>query len=132
MNARRIVLLVTCLVVAGLLAWLAAEKWTEASKIATIVSALGAVAAVGVAVWAALPSTGSAGSARAARTGKAMARGKSTATSGVVAGAHWSGNQVIADRTGDADASDGGDATSGVKLNDASDTQFGRPEGSGR
>lgn len=117
MNPRRMVLLLTCLAVAGLLIWLAVAKWTEASKIATIISALAAVAAVGVAVWAALPRSGSMGSVRASRTGNAVARGNSTATSGIVARTRWSGDQITADSTGDADASDGGDATSGVKLN---------------
>jgi hypothetical protein len=116
MNPRRLVLLVTCLVVAGLLVWFMVVKWSNANKIATVVSTLAAVAAVGVAVWAALPRSVSKGEAVAARTGKAVARGRSTAVSGVAAPAGQPTRQLKADRTGDADASDGGEATSGVRL----------------
>jgi hypothetical protein len=115
MNARRSVLLVTFLAVAGLLAWLAAAKWDSASKVATIVSALAAVAAVGVAVWAALPASGQALRVVASRTGKATARGGGHATSGVRTTGHNSGGSLSAGHTGDAEASDGGDATSGVR-----------------
>lgn len=115
MNLRRMVLLVTVLVVAGLLAWLSVVKWDSASKIATVVCALGAVAAVGVAVWAALPAAQSAKGILASRTGKAVARGGGSATTGVRAPAGGSGGPIRADRTGDAEA-DGGDATSGVRL----------------
>ena len=86
MNARRSVLLVTLLAVAGLLAWLAVAKWDSASKVATVVSALAAVAAVGVAVWAALPGSGPTLRVIAARTGRATARGGGRATSGVRTG----------------------------------------------
>lgn len=116
MSQRRVVLLVTCLVVAGLLAWLMIANWASASKVAVVISALAAVAAVGVAVWAALPGSLLRAGARASRTGKAVARGNSTAISGVVAPEDKSTGQLEADHTGDADASDGGEATSGVRL----------------
>lgn len=116
MNVRRIVLLVTCLAVIGLLVWLTMAKWSSASKIAAVVSALGAVAAVGVAIWAAFPGSVSAGSVRASRTGKAIARRGSHAISGIALSTHNSQGKLNADRTGDAEASDGGEATSGIRL----------------
>jgi hypothetical protein len=115
MNLRRMVLLVTVLAVAGLLAWLSVVKWDSASKIATVVCALGAVAAVGVALWAALPAAQWTKDILASRTGKAVARGGGSATTGVRAPGGGSGGPIRADRTGDAEA-DGGDATSGIRL----------------
>jgi hypothetical protein len=117
MNLRRVVLLVTVLAVGGLLAWLSVVKWDSASKIATVVCALGAVAAVGVAIWAALPASGLPKGIAASRTGKAAARRDGSATSGVRGPAGSAGGPIRADRTGDAEASDGGDATSGIRLN---------------
>lgn len=116
MKLRRVVLLVTVLAVGGLLAWLSVVNWDSASKIATVVCALGAVAAVGVAIWAALPASGQARSIAASRTGKAVARRNGSATSGVRAPAGGAEGPVRVDRTGDAEASDGGDATSGIRL----------------
>ncbi len=116
MSPRRVTLLITSLVVAGLLVWLLVVRWDNANKIAAVVSALAAVAAVGVAVWAALPSSVANGGARASRTGKAIARRKSNAISGIVSNTRKATGQLEADRTGDADASDGADATSGVRL----------------
>jgi hypothetical protein len=116
MKLRRATLLVTCLVVAGLGVWLTMAKWDTASKFTAVISALGAVAAVGVAVWAALAGPGLTGGARARRTGKATARENGVAVTGVVVSARKTAAQVEADRTGDADASAGGEATSGVRL----------------
>ncbi len=116
MNGRRVVLLTTCLAVAGLGLWLTVTKWASASKIALVGSTLAAVAAVGVALWAGWPSSRPTSGARASRTGKAIARGNSSATSGIVAPAHEGADFLEADRTGDADASAGGEATSGIRL----------------
>jgi hypothetical protein len=116
MSPRRVVLFVTCLVVTGLCVWLAVVKWNSASKIATIVSALAGVAAVGIAMWAALPDSLRVSGPRAAWTGKAVARGHGKANSGVIAPNHKSAGYPQAYRTGDADASDDGEATSGIRL----------------
>jgi hypothetical protein len=116
MRPRRVALSVTFVVVAGLLVWLMMVEWSSASEIATVVSALAAVAAVGVAVWAALPGAGEGGGAQASRTGRAVARGKSIAVSGLVVSGRRSSGRFEARRTGDADASGGGEATSGVRL----------------
>jgi hypothetical protein len=117
MTLRRVVVLVTVLTVAGLLVWLSVVNWDSASKIATVVCALGAVAAVGVAIWGALPASGLAKGIAASRTGKAVARRNGSAITGVRAPASNPGGPVRADRTGDAEASGGGDATSGISLN---------------
>ncbi|ALG08752.1 hypothetical protein [Kibdelosporangium phytohabitans] len=112
MKAGRVVLILTCLVVAGLGTWFVLAQWDVANRVATVSSALGAVAAVGVAIWAALRTT-SGNSVRASRTGNATARGSgSSANTGVrVSGASGA---LRADRTGEATASGGGSANTGV------------------
>jgi hypothetical protein len=114
MTARRLVIVVTCLAVAVLGAVLVATRWDDASRVATVASALAAVAAVGVAVWAALP--GSVRGSVAKQTGKATASGAgSRANSGVTGPATMPGS-ARADGTGDARATEGGAANSGVDL----------------
>jgi hypothetical protein len=114
MNARRGVLLATCLVVAGLGGVLVVTQWDQANRIATVAAALGTIAAVGVAVWAGLPGTRAA--LRVARTGSATAGPGGRATSGVDAPAKGLEGHVEVEDTGPAEASGGGDATSGVRL----------------
>lgn len=104
-------LLLTCLLVAGLAGWFAVVRWDDANKVAAFTSALGAVAAVGVAIWAALRTSGP-GQVTVRRTGRAEARGGGSANSGVRG--RISGS-VRAEDTGDAVADDG-DASSGVRL----------------
>jgi hypothetical protein len=117
MSTRRVVLLVTFLAAGGLLAWLTVVSWDDASRIATIASAVAAVAMIGVAVWAALPATAARGRSRASLTGEAVAKGSgSSANSGIIAPAGSSGEQA-AHRTGRADAADGGQANSGIRWN---------------
>ncbi|NGY64105.1 hypothetical protein G7043_34810 [Lentzea sp. NEAU-D13] len=111
MNTGRAVLLLTCLVVAGLAGWFAIARWDDANKVAAFASALGAVAAVGVAVWAALRTSGS-GQVTVRRTGRAEARGGGSANSGVRG---KTSGPVRVEDTGDAVADDG-DANSGVRL----------------
>jgi hypothetical protein len=115
MSARRVVLLVTCLVVAGLAGWFAVARWEQASRVATVVSALAAVAAVGVAVWAALPGADRR-MVRVSNTGPATAGLGGTATSGLTGPAAGLRGTVEVDRTGHADASGGGNATTGADL----------------
>jgi hypothetical protein len=55
MRARRVALLITLLLVALSGGAFTILAWDQASRLATVVSAMAAVAAVGVAVWAALP-----------------------------------------------------------------------------
>ncbi|CAM3959184.1 hypothetical protein KIPE111705_33505 [Kibdelosporangium persicum] len=111
-NAGRIVLIVSCLLVAGLGVWFAVVRWEDANKIATAASALGAVAAVGVAVWAALRTPPARKSVKVSNTGDATADSGGRAITGVVGNA----GHVRVTRTGDAKASGGGDAVSGAQL----------------
>jgi len=114
MNTRRVVLLITCVVVAALALVFAVSRWDQANRIATVASALAAVAAVGVAVWAALP--GSASGARAIRTGTAEASGPGARANSGIRGAASMLGGMVADHTGDARATDGGSANSGIDL----------------
>ena len=131
-NARRIVLIVSCAAVAGLGVLLTVLRWGRADHLATVVSCLAAVAAVGVGIWAALPArptpTGAdpAGATdperrlviRASDTGHAIAGPGGRANSGVVApkgdDAPASG-EITAERTGDAHASRDSDANTGIR-----------------
>jgi hypothetical protein len=115
MSVRRVALAVTCLVIAGLAVWFAVAKWEQASRVATVISALAAVAAVGIAVWAALPGAGHR-TVRVSRTGPATAGRGGTATSGLTGPAAGLSGSIEVDRTGHADASRGGDATTGADL----------------
>ncbi|WP_143674151.1 hypothetical protein [Streptomyces caniscabiei] len=118
MTTRRIVLAVTCLAVAGLGVAFLLMRWDEASRLATVASALVAVAGLGVAIWAAVPGPGQRG-LRVSDTGEARAAAGGTAVSGVTAGATGGTGDVgpvEVERTGPADATGGGDATSGIRL----------------
>jgi hypothetical protein len=116
-NAGRLALISTCVVVAGAGTWFAAARWDDANKVATVASALGALAAVGVAVWAAVRSTRQGSSVTATDTGRATAGRGGTAVSGVVSPSDAAGADVRAQRTGDARADGAGTAISGVRLN---------------
>jgi hypothetical protein len=111
MTMRRVVIALTCVVLAGLGTAFAVMRWQHANRIATVASALAAVAAVGVAVWAALP--GAAVAPRASRTGTATARGRGSWANTGVAGPATHG-AAVATRTGAAEAADGGKANTGV------------------
>jgi hypothetical protein len=108
------VLVVTCVVTAGLGGLFAVSQWDQASRVATVVSALAAVAMLGVGVWAALPGSGAA--VRVSDTGPATAGLGGTAVSGLTGPAAGLRGEVEVDGTGAADASGGGDATSGIRL----------------
>jgi hypothetical protein len=114
MTARRVVISVTCVVVGALAAVFAVSQWDQANRIATVSSALAAVAALGVAVWAALPGSGP--GARVSRTGTATAGGPGSRANTGVSGAASMPGAVVADHTGDARATNGGSANSGVDL----------------
>jgi hypothetical protein len=111
MRARPVVIVLTCVVVAVLGGVFAVVRWEHANRIATIASALAAVAVLGVAVWAALPGSGA--GARASRTGNATARGRGSRVNTGVAGPAVPG-LTAADGTGDAEATGGGSANTGV------------------
>ena len=113
-TARRAAILVTCLVVGALGATFAFNQWDQADRIATVASALAAVAALGVAVWAALP--GNSPGHRAGNTGSATARGLGSRANSGVTGSSTIAGPAVADRTGDAQASNGGSANSGLNL----------------
>ncbi|MEV7907710.1 hypothetical protein [Streptomyces anulatus] len=113
MGARRGVLAVTCVVVAVFGVVFTVIQWEQANRIATSVSALAALAAVGIAVWAALPGTPPGTRIRVSGTGRAVSGPGGQAVSGAVAAA---AGEIVVERTADADASEGGEATSGVRL----------------
>jgi hypothetical protein len=112
MMARRLVIILTCVVVAALGAIFAIVRWEHANRIATVASAVAAVAAVGVAVWAALPGNGAAGM-RASRTGGATARGPGSRANTGVSGPAMAG-PVVAGHTGAAEATEGGSSNTGI------------------
>ncbi len=109
-------MIVTCVLVAGLGMWLTLARWDDANKVATSVSALGAVAAVGVAVWAVVRAPRSGGSIVVSESGRASATSEGSAVTGVSGKASVDIGSIRAERTGDAEASGGGNATSGVEL----------------
>ncbi|OKJ42344.1 hypothetical protein [Streptomyces sp. CB01580] len=113
MNTGRIALIVTCLSVAVLGIWLTVVRWDDASKVATVVSALGAVAAVGVAIWATLQTPPTRGPVVVSRTGRATARSGGRAITGLTGRADGAGS-VRVEHTGDAESS-GGDAITGFE-----------------
>lgn len=113
MKARRLSILLTCVMVAILAVVFAVLSWDRANRLATVTAALAGVAAVGIAVWAALRTSAGA-EVRVTRTGPATATGAgSTAVSGVTGDPD---GPTSVDRTGAARAADGGDATSGVRA----------------
>ena len=111
MTVGRVVLMITCLVVAGLGAWFAVASWDSANKVAVVASALAAVAAVGVAVWAGLRTGGTGGRIVVSDTGDATAGSGGRANTGVRGRPDAS---VRVKRTGKAQA--GGDANTGVEA----------------
>jgi len=107
---KRVVLVMTCVVVAVLGCVFAVSQWDTASRIATLASALAGVAAVGIGIWAALPGTSPSGIV-VRNTGAAKTAGAGSAVSGY----HGSRPQgpVTLEQTGDAEATGDGDAVSG-------------------
>lgn len=113
MNAGRVVIGLTCLIVAAMGTWFALARWDDANKVAAVTSALAAVAAVGVAIWAALH-TGSGADGprvRIRNSGDAVAGPDGSANSGVRGAGKSQSVKVM--RTGKAQ---GRDANSGVEL----------------
>lgn len=110
MTIKRMVLIVTCVVVAALGWFFAASQWETASRAATLASALAGVAAVGVAIWAALLGSGQAGIA-VQNSGAAKTAGKGNAVTGVSVSS--SSGPVTVEGTGNAEATGEGDAISG-------------------
>ncbi|MEU0304341.1 hypothetical protein ABZ252_33560 [Streptomyces sp. NPDC006175] len=110
MTTKRVVLVVTCVVVAALGWVFAITQWETASRIATVVSALAGMAAVGIGIWAALPGPDRAGVV-VRDTGAAQAEGAGRAVTGYQ-GSGPAGS-VTVERTGDAGTTGGGDAISG-------------------
>ncbi|GAA2440358.1 DUF4158 domain-containing protein [Streptomyces glaucus] len=110
MTLKRVVLVVTCVVVA-VLGWMfTVSQWETASRIATVASALAGVAAVGVGIWAALP-----GASQSAVVVRETSTAKSAGKGNAVTGYHGGGSTrpVTVERTGDAEATGDGDAISG-------------------
>jgi hypothetical protein len=115
LSARRIILTGTAGVVAVLAVVLALLRWDSANKIAVVVSALAAVAAVGVAIWAALPAMSPRQGLRVSRTGGAVAGLGSPANPEVSGTEDSLPGDLPIERTGDAEASGGRDASTGIR-----------------
>jgi hypothetical protein len=91
-------------------------KWDTASKIIQVIGVVLAVITLAATLWPLLSGSADGRGMRASRTGRAVARGNSQATSGIVAPAAKSPGSATANGTGEADAADGGEATSGIRL----------------
>lgn len=115
MNPGRIVLIATCVLVAGLGGWFATARWEDANRVAAIASALAAVAAIGVAVWAALRGTGRPRSQSVSNSGNATSKG-GQANTGIAGSGSASDQQAKVRRTGDAHSEDGGSANTGIRF----------------
>ncbi|MEV0584706.1 hypothetical protein [Nonomuraea sp. NPDC050310] len=121
MDGRRVAILATAGVVAVLAVVLTVLRWDDADKIATGLSALAGVAAVGVAVWAGLPRRDQAATRGKAvhvrKTGNATATGPGAlANTGLTASGTALPDDIRVTDTGDAEASDGGEAGTGARL----------------
>jgi hypothetical protein len=118
-NTGRVVVVVTCVVVAGLGAWFAVARWDEANRVATVASALAAVGVVGIAIWAAVrtpaASPGPARSVTVSDTGNATADAGGRAVTGLT-GTPGAASSIRVRRTGDARTSGEGDAITGAHL----------------
>jgi hypothetical protein len=115
MGTRRVVLMITGVLVAALAGVLPALQWEQANKIATAISALAAVASIGLAAWAAIP--GARTTIRVSNTGKAISGRQGKAVTGIEGRSAQLTGDISIDHTGDADASKGGEAGSGIQLN---------------
>ncbi|MFF8641116.1 hypothetical protein [Streptomyces sp. NPDC015345] len=111
---RRVVLVVTVLVLAVFAGALSLLSWDGANQVAGVVSAVVGVAALGVGVCALLGPSGSA-SVQVSRTGRATAAGGGDANTGAVASS--SAGVIAVEETGDARA-DGGSANTGYQRRD--------------
>lgn len=114
MNAGRMTLFVTSMIVAVMAAAFALMQWQDANKVATSVAALAGIAAVGVAIWATLRGSG--------QKSRIAVRGSGPAVSGpggkAISGSKLTGDapsDVTVENSGRADASGGGAAISGVE-----------------
>lgn len=124
MDGRKSAVVATAGAVTVLAVVLAVVRWDDANKIASSVSALAGIAAVGVGVWAALrgtadggnPSGTRGGSLHVSRTGRAVAGRGSRANTGVTGSGDALPAEVRVEHTGDAEASDEGEADSGIRL----------------
>jgi hypothetical protein len=116
MKLQRLVLAVSCLVVAALAVLFVVLQWERANKVATVVSCLAAVTAVGVAIWAALPGRGGRVTMKVRDAGRATSGQGGTASTGIKGPAAQFTGDISVERTGDADASTGGDANTGIQL----------------
>jgi hypothetical protein len=106
-------MLVSLVALAGLTAGFALLDVDRANWMATAVSAVASVASIGIAIWTALP-VGSGSGDHAAMTGRANAAGRdSKANSGIEGPPDSRG--AVAERTGDADATGGGTANTGIR-----------------
>lgn len=115
-TVRRIVIIVTGVVVTGLCVVFVWVGWGNANMLAAVISAVAGVAAVGATVWAAAGQPGVDGSRvrlRVVRTGAATATAGGFANAGIM-GRGVDGLEAVAEDTGDARGS--GDANTGIRL----------------
>ncbi len=108
------VLVITCSIVAALSASLFLLQWEQANRLATSVSALAGLAAVGVAVWAALRPAARSSCVTVRDSGAARARGIGRANSGIRLQGGSNPRDLRVRGSGDATASNGGWAVSGI------------------
>lgn len=118
----------TCGLVTGLAAVFAVVGWEQADRVASVVSALTSVGALGVGVWVLLPRSvpetrehprpeagpAGAGTTATVRTGTATANGPGSRANTGVIGTPPTPGPMIASGTGDAHATGGGIANSGI------------------
>lgn len=114
MKLGRWTLVITLLVVAGLGFWFSVARWDDASKIASVLSALAGIAAVGVAVWAALRGAASSSKITVKNSGNASSD-SGDANTGVSGKANSAGLSVKIKNSGDAE-SKGGNSNTGLHL----------------
>lgn len=110
MKLGRWVLVITVLVVAGLGFWFSAARLDDASKIASVLSALAGVAAVGVAVWAALHPAGPSRKIVVKNSGSASSD-SGDANTGVRGTADPAGLSIRIKNSGDAESQEGNSNT---------------------
>ncbi|MDT3443151.1 hypothetical protein [Pseudofrankia sp. BMG5.37] len=115
MSTYKIVLLLTCMAVCVTAAVLAVTGENPGTWIATAVAAVAGVAAVGVGVLALLSATGSGRQVEVKDTGDATATGVASRAVTGIAGTPGKSTLRV-DVTGEADATSGGQAVSGVDL----------------
>lgn len=112
MNARSMVVAITCLAVAALAGVFASMQWDQANRLAGVLVALVGLASLGVAVWAGL-SVKSRKSKVVVHSGAAKAAGHGKANTGIAGRDADEASMEVRD-SGRAEASGDGEANTGI------------------